>query len=169
MDELHNILNPNSKSKADLIKITYDVVNKSLILPEGYKYCPECKGLTPHRKITSQIHKVFDIFYCVCCDSTTGYEDKCSNCYYEFPEIEDLEIIINSNQDLLDHEINSNIELIDSDSELYPYKIFKVPFILNYKEKPDNFNMDCYNAIDWEYDIICPICGTLNHFKDSNC
>lgn len=31
------------------------------------------------------------------------------------------------------------------------------------------YSLDCSNAMEWEYELRCPICGDLKYFADSNC
>jgi hypothetical protein len=112
-----------------------------LIMPEGYKYCNECGSLTPH-----EIERHSAI--CKVCESNVfGY--TCENCGYEFNE-----------------EIGPVTVGIEDAEKLYT--IYPAPFALNYLER-DVFSMDCSNPIEWEYDLICPICRMINHFEDGNC
>ncbi len=31
------------------------------------------------------------------------------------------------------------------------------------------YSPDCSNAMDWDYELRCPICGELKYYEDSNC
>jgi hypothetical protein len=46
--------------------------------------------------------------------------------------------------------------------------IYLQPYIFNYVSYPV-FSMDCYNAIDWSYDVRCKICGCIYGVTDGNC
>jgi len=118
--------------------------NGILIMPEGYKYCKDCKSLTPHQKEKGN-------YICIVC----GYratDDTCDNCGYEFdPEIGP-----------------GTIDIKDTEDEKKLYTIYPEPFVLNYSQS-SVFSMDCYNAIEWKYDLICPVCRMINHFEDGSC
>lgn len=46
--------------------------------------------------------------------------------------------------------------------------IYPQPFIFNYKSHYV-FSMDCSNAMEWSYDVRCPICGEVYEVSDGNC
>lgn len=46
--------------------------------------------------------------------------------------------------------------------------IYPVTNIYNFREY-SVFSMDCSNAIEWSYDVRCPICGDIFYVQDGNC
>lgn len=48
------------------------------------------------------------------------------------------------------------------------YTIYPDRQAYNYKSWIGN-TMECINAIDWSYDIRCPICGLIYEISDGNC
>ena len=46
--------------------------------------------------------------------------------------------------------------------------VYPVTNIYNYRSGY-YASMDCSNAMEWHYDVRCPICGDIFHVSDTNC
>jgi len=133
-----------NKDNPDLPRALSLDKNGILKIPEGYRYCKGCRSLTPHEKMKGYYSCM------VCGDHATDY--SCDNCGYEF----DIEIS------------PGIIEIEDADDKEKLYVIYPEPFALNYSQR-SVFSMDCPDAFEFEYDLICPVCRMINHFEDANC
>jgi len=143
-DENINLSVILTEDNADKPRVLSLDENGILKMPEGYKYCRDCKALTPYQKI-----KENDI--CIVC----GYyatDATCDNCGYEYNTEMGPE----------------TIDIKDTEDEKKLYTIYPEPFVVNYLERRV-FSYDCPTDIEWEYDLICPVCRMVPHFEGANC
>jgi hypothetical protein len=144
-------------------------------VPEGYKYCPECNLLTPH----SAYYIPWREPICDIC----GYYDleyaKCPNCGWNHDPDRDLyprSIMVKKHrencealkQETKEDEIQPLHSLRDYDCDCPEVECYSVPHIFNYHEWQP-YHLDCYNALEWSYEVRCPICYTVFDVQDGNC
>lgn len=201
----------------------------SIIVPNGYLYCDDCRSLTPHDK------NEYGWPICLICSNTKFSSELCPHCGWEHdsndlnPDViyhtihndgchfNEIEIKSNYNDEIsmtyniaddIFNEFKDNIQ--DMLHRKYPNVIFyngcehhgpntkkesedirrwrkrlnemrkmkcgcpRIPIfpvgikIRNYTSHPI-YSMDCVNAYEWSYDVLCPICGTWFECGDSNC
>lgn len=48
------------------------------------------------------------------------------------------------------------------------FRVYDNTHVINYSSRYYP-SMDCMNAIEWDYDVRCPICGEIYHINDTNC
>ena len=111
-------------------------------IPKGYRYCKMCDLITPHENKC-----------CVICDYTLDGMDGyvCDNCGWEHDPI-----------DLEPETIKLSTDNCEVDCYTYQQNIF------NYQENY-SANFDCYDAKNWSYEIMCPICNDILEIEDGNC
>ena len=151
-------------------------------IPEGYKYCDNCELLTPHTldpMINPSKANASD-WQCDVCESKPEGYDNCPNCGWEHDPDRDVlpetikvkkhttvciekQVIETSKQ-----HAEINWESIEEKCDCPEVVAYPIQNIFNYKfEKV--FSMDCYNAAEWSYDIMCPICNEIFEVQDGNC
>lgn len=190
----------------------------TLIIPNGYKYCNECKVFSPHVETSKHV------LYCDVCETEKNMYYTCDHCGYDFSEngmsdpLENLssysyEVTVHHPGCHLAHTFKDPIKQFDE----YLFNSGHIHFDLNsygnrllYKfiknmTKEDKIKLagrlqeecllkcgcpslmvippnsivsyneyhvtsfDCSNALEWDYELRCPICGEINEFSDGNC
>ena len=167
-----------------------------LIVPEGYKYCMDCEALTPHQENSYHIFhcKICDnsIYYCDNCPNCgweppeldgpdyyniTVHQPGChfnenSNELDDNPDTTIFNSYYNSIASRIFFEFKENNPHLNLEEDIEcgcpKYVIYTNLHIFNYISR-SIYSMDCSNAIEWSYDIRCPICGEIYQVCDSNC
>lgn len=195
------------------------------IIPEGFKWCPECEGLTRHSGDAKRYS-----MECQICGSMNFCDEGCPNCGAPDPLEEDpgpdpvtvvihhdgchcqgfkdedqnLELfegrwlctshaeqlafefreswmahgpakkaIYSTPKDWAEHKRITNLERAWYEAKNVrcgcPRELmFHNPQVFNYSSR-SVFSMDCVGAIEWGYQVRCPICGLVYDVHDSNC
>lgn len=153
-------------------------------IPEGYQYCHDCDLLTPHT-LDNQINPSKAIpsdFKCDICDSDKMGYDNCPMCGWEHDPDRDLmpvsikvkkhtTVCLEKQKKEWDEKIYPEADFMVNDDncncpEVDAYPIQK---IFNYSSRPQHWNMECSDAKEWSYDIMCPICNYVFEVEDGNC
>ncbi len=151
-------------------------------IPEGYQYCGQCELLTPHT-LNSQINPSKAIpsdYECDLCGSKKYGYDNCPNCGWEHDPERDLMPVtikvkkhttacIQKQSDKKFH-FQEEIEYrhMKDDCDCPEVDAYPIQPIFNYRER-SVFSMDCSNAREWDYDVMCPICNEVFEVSDGNC
>lgn len=196
------------KNDLKYLKKYNTIKNTPYEVPKGYKYCSDCKALTPHEEDKHRHSS------CVICGSAIYSYNNCPNCGWEDPDNEesleqeitlhnpgchcdpltfsDVEDMCESSNDRIvlrefltdrygrykddHHKIVDNYhKVVDYLKSINLYDcscprvtIYPITNVYNYECHPV-FSMDCCNALEWSYDVRCPICGEVFDVSDSNC
>jgi hypothetical protein len=183
----------NILMELDGLKKELDVSTTPFNVPEGYLWCEYCNALTPHDDGHYSWSKE-----CVICGNSTSIDlDECPNCAWSPPEdispeyeeiihgdgchcqidFSDSFEIYNDAQKVLkdfpDNILNFNVENRLNELNLLECSckrviIISTTNIYNYKSYPV-WSDACSNAIEWSYDVRCPICGQVYEVSDGNC
>ena len=155
---------------------------KTLNIPEGYKYCAECELLTPHTLKE-------DMWECdICSYSPIGYY-LCPNCQWEHdpdrdlqPEsidvkkhteqcfkkqLEEVKKDAKNKKDGWDMEVIFN-KRVEEKCDCPTVTCYTISNCYNYSQWSPA-SLDCYNALEWEYEVMCPICNEIFEVQDGNC
>lgn len=131
-------------------------------IPEGYRWCSMCELLTPHKK-----HEIFD-FECEICGSSNTSYDECPNCGWEHDPYRDLAPSeINVKKHTNECRKNNIKESSEDDCDCPEVVCYPFSNSYNYKEWTKS-SLDFMNAIEWSYEVLCPICNTIFEVQDGN-
>ena len=147
-------------------------------IPDGYQYCNNCEALTPHT-LNSQINPSKSIctdFTCDICDSVSEGYDSCPRCGWDFdPENNIMPEVIKDKKHtvgcLNKQEAENDADLradIWNNCDCPEVDVYPISNCYNYKER-SVFSMDCSNAMEWSYDVICEKCNYIFEVEDGNC
>lgn len=142
-------------------------------IPNGYQYCHDCELITPHSEKTK-----FGDFICDICG---GYEVeycKCPNCGWNHEPDRDLHpetIKVKKHHKECEwfnvDESSDSIDIFTPTEECDCPEVdcYSVPHIFNYLTSSAYYNTECFGAMNWSYEIRCPICYTVFEVEDGNC
>lgn len=149
-------------------------------IPRGYQYCPECELITPHT-LDSQINpsKAYpEDWTCDICDHKKDGYSLCPMCGWEHDPDNDLAPVtikvknhtlpcIEKAREIKKDDMINCIDLID-DCDCPEVDAYPVQHIYNYKTYHP-VHLDCYDAKEWSYDIMCKVCNYVFEVEDGNC
>lgn len=146
-------------------------------IPEGYKYCSHCELLTPHTNGFFEFAS--DDWKCDVCETKLEGYDNCPNCGWEHDPDRDIqpETIKVKKHTIacLEKQVNETSkqagmtwQYIEEKCDCPEVVAYPIQNIFNYKSE-NVFSMDCYNAVEWSYEIMCPICNEIFEVQDGNC
>lgn len=155
-----------------------------IIIPKGYQYCPDCELITPHT-LDSRVNpsKAYpEDWECdVCSHRKDGYS-LCPMCGWEHdPDRDLLPVTIKVKKHTLaccskrkdwdfDEEgFAPRPDPYNNDCDCPEVDAYPVQHIFNYSRTPAHWNMECPNAMEWSYDVMCPICNYVFEVDDGNC
>ena len=164
-------------TKPDMCKQQHPYI---IDIPKGYQYCPECELLTPHtlkEKAKPKANPYPEDWICdICGNEKYGYV-LCPKCGWEHdPDRDVLPVTIKIKKhtisciELQRKQNNEEIwwDRIEDKCNCPEVDAYTIQKIFNYKSRPV-FSMDCFDAIEWSYDIMCPICNYVFEVCDGNC
>ena len=154
-------------------------------IPEGYQYCPECELLTPHtyNGYVDKVRYPEDWECDICGHKKDDHGYCCPMCGWEHDPDNDIapetikiknhtnECIINRNLKWLNsisHSGNDGL-FTDDDCDCPEVDAYPIQHIYNYRSSAQHWNMECSNAIEWSYDIMCKVCCYVFEVEDGNC
>lgn len=163
-----------------------------LDIPNGYQYCPECEMLTPHRdKIQhlADLHgsSVFpEDFTCDICDHEKDGYSLCPRCGWEHDPDRDLSPVTvkvkkhttacwRKQQDEANPHNDNEIEFKelpwkdDYKCDCPEVDCYPVQHVFNYRSSSATWQLDCSDAREWTYDIMCNVCNYVFEVEDGNC
>lgn len=183
-----NILKENEPSEGLLID-----ENGKVTLPKGYLWCMNCEAATLHTKGTTSSSLICNI-----CGQWKCIDYGCTNCGWEpeeelkpaemyvirhsenCPEVKKIREWEEGDFHMATDIVEPLIRKIRVPIEEIEYIVGKhkcdCPFdiiypclnVFNYSSWTP-YSMDCMNAVEWSYDIRCPICGEVFSVSDGNC
>ena len=148
-------------------------------IPRGYQYCPECELITPHT-LDSQINpsKAYpEDWTCDICDHKKDGYSLCPMCGWEHDPDNDLApvTIKVKNHTIKCWENQKAFKITTGGKEWDEQKCscpevdaYPVQHIYNYKTYHP-VHLDCYDAKEWSYDIMCKVCNYVFEVEDGNC
>jgi hypothetical protein len=153
-------------------------------IPEGYRYCSDCELLTPHTLDREEEDHECDI----CGHVNNGFDVDCPNCGWEHDPDRDLSpetikvkkhsITCLQEQRKHEDELETETECMawldkiscdEFDCNCPEVDCYPIQNIFNYSSTPAHWNMECSNAMEWSYEIMCPICNEVFEVDDGNC
>lgn len=154
-------------------------------IPEGYLWCKYCELITPHSLRDGKKDKtLLDNYSCDICGYYTISYANCDRCGWEFDPDKELgpEIIkvkkhtdkcLKLQEGLKNDNENEEIKYIHQkefdDCTCPEVDCYCVVNCWNYSERSITYHLDCYDAIEWSYEVICPICNNIFFVDDGNC
>jgi hypothetical protein len=61
------------------------------------------------------------------------------------------------------------VEKIENNCDCPKVDAYPIQHIYNYRSSTQHWNMECSNAIEWSYDVMCKVCCYVFEVEDGNC